>query len=666
MDDQTMLIHEDPLKSPTEAMNNFSFPRVKPSPGSNRQSSPRSPRTPRSKVVSVSQIERSETQIHVECSPISPRNKHRVLSPLNRRLSLVPPNCFPTVEHVVVSTPSPSHSTISPSTRSFKKQDNNILGKLKVMKKQMETSSSSDTFMTEVELEETPPHQLDQLPKWLFKTGNHETIMDCKFPADFTEVRQLPRKRHLHPKYVIKTTLSTYFPTVFNDNTDPKQRILLDKVFMGEHNQNILMDMFWWLYITLYAEHYLQKKACLFYEVNLDKVLMKKKTTSILRKEMFKVSMTKAEQWSSARFEALKQELDVVEERIANNYAEVIVKFITHRPVYLNFKVNVNMDEMYVELMSKAIFLTFGLVFPDSFVHFETKEFQRSLTEQVHKWCYGVFELEPKYLNSIWRFKMELKLPPTQLVATTARQKFKHLVEFVQQGKHESIVKARENRRTLESVMSQLEDHEYSPAYHLSYLFHEEDLAFKEASKDNRKKQITEAILNGRSLNDKELNEYIQTDAMDEEINFELEVIKEKREKMKRTQMPDSKHIKEIAQTRPKMWYELGAGNNETIRQDATNRKAVFKTFSYSKRSSPLVSQYLTKLHQSKAAQRIQEKEQKRKEYLNEKGNRGSEKFIRETISESFSPYVSRPKSATARFTTSLNLKPYTSFTGKE
>ncbi|KAF0973582.1 hypothetical protein FDP41_008286 [Naegleria fowleri] len=483
-----------------------------------------------------------------------------------------------------------------------------------------------NTFITEVDVKkediqieiEDIDYRLDLLPHWLFNS-NHQSIEECKFPQDFSTTCKFPRKKPLHPSFVIKQVLNIYFPSFLSDHAPSQSKILVNQVLLSEQNQNILLDAFWWFYVTLYGNQYLISKSTEYYSTKLDICLEKMNHSKdfFLRMQKSKFYQEKAREWSQRRFEALTQEFIQVENRIANNYAEMVVKFIAARQFESKHNVSYGFDEMYIEVMSKSVFMAFGYNFPDSAEQFETVEFQRKIVTQFQIWSLGLDSIRQPCLDTVWKYKVELKLPTSSSEESklTAKQKFQKAVLSICTGV-KSKTRVKKQTEELNDVLSKIEETVYSPHYNLFEVFHEEEMNFIDLVKANRKEQIAMAYSKGVNLTAQELDQIIEYDERDEELLFELKILREEKKKHEKNHSPKSYDIKRVAQVRKKAWYEIGEGDNVTLK--STTRKeckhlGVFKAYSHSKKSSPLVSQYVSLLRETNSLQRQAERFEKRK-----------------------------------------------------
>ncbi|EFC47180.1 predicted protein [Naegleria gruberi] len=580
-------------------------------------------------------------------SPTPPRLKRGYS---NRSLKEIPTELLPTI--VSVSSPTSSNLSPSPLLEEVRRQQGDlsipispssnsslpptppsIKGRLSKQpsftdpnaRRMKSSGSSTGTFLTEVSLKSmdsffipSPPKQVHLLPDFLFSPQT-ENIENCRFPSDFNNP-QFPRNRPLNPKYVLNKTLILYFPSLFSDYTNSEHRIQFNDLFLTEQNQSILIDSFWWFFLTVFSKDYLLRKAVQYYEYMIEKELEKRKEKNnfFLRKEQHKVYKEKGENWANQVYKKLLGELPAIENRISNNYAELVVKFITHRSYTIKTNIQLDLDDIFIEVISKSVFLAYGLNFPDCHEIFETEAFQARVARQFQLWCFGVCTINLPFLDTLWMFKMELKSPPyvRDEHSLSPKQRFKRAIQAVRVGYNESIVKTKEVREELEKALDNLEYNDYSPAYNLFEMFFEDESEFAAIRKQNKRLQIMEAFTSGATLKEEELNEIIECDDRDEELFIELQILKEKKEKNIFAKPLPSKDIKEIAAVREKAWYEMGEGTTKTL---VTNIKQVktlgtFKTYSHSKKSSPLVSQYLTLLRHNKATQRKQERFEKRME----------------------------------------------------
>ncbi|KAG2378943.1 hypothetical protein C9374_007581 [Naegleria lovaniensis] len=529
------------------------------------------------------------------------------------------------------SSPIPSGNTLLPSpitrpafTRTSSSSTNLSLSNSVPSTLIPKTQKPPNTFLTEVddkkeiqiEIEDID-FRLDLLPHWLFDSSQ-QSIEQCKFPKDFATTCKFPRKKPLHPSFVIKQVLNIYFPSFLSDHAPSQSKIHVNQVLLSEQNQNILLDAFWWFYVKLFGHQYLVSKSTEYYMTNLDMCLEKIHHSNdfFLRLQKSKYYQEKAQEWSQRRFEALAQEFIQVENRIANNYAEMVVKFIAARQFESKHNISYGFDEMYIEVMAKSVFMSFGYNFPDSSEQFETAEFQRTIVTQFQIWSLGLDSIRQPCLDNVWKYKVELKLPTTSSdnCKLTVKQKFQKAVLTVCSGvKERTTVKKQQDE--LNHVLAKIEENTYSPRYNLFEMFHEEEMNFIELVKANRKAQIVEAFAQGANLTTEELAQIIEYDERDEELHFELKVLREAKQKHEKNHSPKSYDIKDVATVRKKAWYEIGEGDNVTLK--STTRKeckhlGVFKAYSHSKKSSPLVSQYVSLLRETNSLQRQAERFEKR------------------------------------------------------
>ncbi|KAL9647492.1 hypothetical protein ABK040_006852 [Willaertia magna] len=425
--------------------------------------------------------------------------------------------------------------------------------------------------------------------EWLME--QEESVENCVVPIDFLSCQPFPRKKKLTPQFVINTVIKKYY----RKHVYSKE---IKEILTNSCNLQLVLDSFWNIFVNRFSERYLWRKANRRYSIE------ESSNSDLITHPPNRQDKERAKKWVDYQQTLLFKELVHIDKRMSKNFAELVVIFIENRKKNFRMcKIQEEIDTLYIDFMTKVLFLSFGMNFPESSHLFETEEFQKELCTKFNEWCLGIPVLIPSNITLLKYDEEDLErnfksseITETKTDPIRRLKKAVSLVKFIERAK-KGMNKNNEEKANiiqLEEILERLSEVPYAPSRQLEHVFG--DIWESEPTKRSKEEEKEKL---------KSIYKDLLTEEDLEEIKFETKLSSKKKKQENRFSLPKSiKTVKNNTELRKKAWYET-KGDSYTLNTKIyfENRSRLMNQQRFSKNPSPLMTNYLRHVKQSKLGQ---------------------------------------------------------------